>query len=297
MTVPLFIALPGNEAMTEKLAALCGGEVGAIETRDFPDGETYLRFRSDVAGRSIVLVCTLAWPNKKILPLIFAAETTRELGARKVGLVTPYLCYMRQDRRFQTGEAVTSRQFATLLSRACDWLATIDPHLHRYKALSEIYTIPARALHAGTVIAEWIKNNIEDPFLIGPDEESEQWVSEVARDCGADYAVLHKQRLGDRDVRIAPDHLDRLGAAKPVLIDDIISSGETMLEAVRVVKPYARRAPVAIGVHGLFADGSDKAIEEEGTTLVTSNTVPHASNRIDIVGLLAPVITELSASG
>jgi ribose-phosphate pyrophosphokinase len=294
MTTPLFIALPCNAPMAEKLAALCGGEVGTIETRDFPDGETYLRFRSDITGRSIVLVCTLARPNEKILPLIFAAETARELGARRVGLVAPYLCYMRQDRRFQTGEAVTSRPFATLISRACDWLVTIDPHLHRYKALSEIYTIPARALHAGAAIAGWIKNNIENPFLIGPDEESEQWVSEVARDCGADYAVLHKQRLGDRDVRIAPDHLDRLGSARPVLIDDIISSGETMLEAVRVVKPYARRSPVAIGVHGLFADGSDKAIEKGGATLVTSDTISHASNRIEIAGLLAPAATELA---
>lgn len=294
MTAPLFIALPGNAHMAEKLAMLCGSELGAIETRDFPDGETYLRFRSDVAGRSIVLVCTLARPNEKILPLIFAAETARELGARKVGLVAPYLCYMRQDRRFQTGEAVTSRPFATLISRACDWLVTIDPHLHRYKALSEIYAIPARALHAGAAIADWIRNNTEDPFLIGPDEESKQWVSEVACDCGANYAVLHKQRLGDRDVRIAPDHLDRIGGARPVLIDDIISSGETMLEAVRAVKPYTRRAPIAIGVHGLFADGSDKAIEKEGATLVTSDTVPHASNRIDIAGLLAPAIMDFA---
>lgn len=280
--------------MAEKLADLCGGELGTIETRAFPDGETYLRFRGDLTGRSIVLVCTLAHPNEKILPLIFAAETARELGASKVGLAAPYLCYMRQDRQFQTGEAVTSRHFATLVSRACDWLVTVDPHLHRYKALSEIYSVPAHALHAGAAVATWIKNNIEHPFLIGPDEESVQWVSEVARDCGAEYAVLTKQRLGDRDVRIAPNHLDRIGAAKPVLIDDIISSGETMLEAVRVVKPYSRRAMVAIGVHGLFADGSDKAIEKEGATLVTTDTVPHASNRIEIAGLLAPAILELS---
>lgn len=241
----------------------------------------------------IVLVCTLARPNEKILPLLFAAETARELGARKVGLVAPYLSYMRQDRRFQSGEAVTSRHFAGLISHACDWLVTIDPHLHRYKGLSEIYTIPARALHAGAVIAEWIKSNIEDPFLIGPDEESVQWVSEVARDCGAAYAVLTKQRLGDRNVRIAPNHLDRIGKATPVLIDDIISSGETMLEAVRVVKPYAQRSPIAIGVHGLFANGSDREIEKEGATLITSDSVPHASNHIQIAELLVPAIGEL----
>lgn len=94
--------------------------------------------------------------------------------------------------------------------------------------------------------------------------------------------------------RVAPNHLDRLGAARPVLIDDIISSGETMLEAVHVVKPYAHRSPVAIGVHGLFAAGSDKAIEKENATLVTSDTVSHASNRIEIAGLLAPAIVEFA---
>jgi ribose-phosphate pyrophosphokinase len=295
MNDPLFIALPGNALMAEKLAALCAGDIGVVETREFPDGETYLRYHSDLTRRSVVLVCTLAHPNQKLLPLIFAAETARELGARKIGFVAPYLSYMRQDRRFQPGEAVTSRHFAHLISRACDWLATIDPHLHRYKALSEIYPVPAHAVHAGAVIAQWIGDNIENPFLIGPDEESEQWVGKVARDCGADFTVLRKQRLGDRDVRIAPDHLDRLGGARPVLVDDIISSGETMLEAVRVVKPFAQHAPVAIGVHGLFAEGSDALIEAEGATLITTNSIPHGSNRIDISGLLAPAITELAS--
>lgn len=294
MSAPLFIALPGNMPMAEKLALLCAGDIGVIETRDFPDGETYLRFPEKLVDRSVVLVCTLAHPNQKLLPLIFAAETARELGACKVGLVAPYLGYMRQDRRFQTGEAVTSRHFAALVSRACNWLVTVDPHLHRYKALGEIYNIPNRVLHSGAIIADWIKHNIENPFLIGPDEESAQWVSEVARDCGAEFAVLRKQRLGDRDVRIVPEHLDRIGTARPVLVDDIISSGETILEAVRVIEPYTRRPPVVIGVHGLFAQGSDVLIEADGATLVTTNSISHGSNRIDISGLLVPAITELA---
>ncbi|WP_164119514.1 ribose-phosphate pyrophosphokinase-like domain-containing protein, partial [Stenotrophomonas maltophilia] len=84
----------------------------------------------------------LAQPNEKILPLIFAAATARELGAARVGLVAPYLAYMRQDRRFNPGEAVTSRQMAHLVSGAFDWMVTVDPHLHRYSDLSEIYSIP-----------------------------------------------------------------------------------------------------------------------------------------------------------
>ena len=93
-------------------------EIGAIELRAFPDGETYLRFMSDLSGRTLVIVCTLDRPDEKFLPLLFAAATARELGATKVGLVAPYLAYMRQDRRFKPGEAVTSREVARLVSDA-----------------------------------------------------------------------------------------------------------------------------------------------------------------------------------
>jgi len=119
-------------------------------------------------------------------------------------------------------------------------------------------------------------------------------VSEVARELRSRLRGPAQAKARDRDVRIAPDHLDRLGSARPVLIDDIISSGETMLEAGARREALCPPFTVAIGVHGLFADGSDKAIEKGGATLVTSDTISHASNRIEIAGLLAPAATELA---
>ena len=174
MTPTLLISMPGNERLTAGLAELLGCETGELNTRQFPDGETYLRFATDLHKRSVAIVCTLAQPNEKILPLIFAAATARELGAARVGLVAPYLAYMRQDRRFNPGEAVTSRQMAHLVSGAFDWMVTVDPHLHRYSDLSEIYSIPTRVVHAAPLISRWIKANIEKPLIIGPDSESEQ---------------------------------------------------------------------------------------------------------------------------
>ncbi|HET6970230.1 MAG TPA: ribose-phosphate pyrophosphokinase-like domain-containing protein, partial [Phenylobacterium sp.] len=144
----ILLPLPGNEPLARDLAAALGGELGALETRRFPDGETYLRILSDLGGQEVVLVCTLAQPDEKALPLIFAARTARALGARSVTLIAPYLAYMRQDKAFHDGEAVTSEQFAGLLSGEVDRLLTIGPHLHRHKALSEIYSIPATALRA-----------------------------------------------------------------------------------------------------------------------------------------------------
>ena len=284
------IATPGNERMAAKLAPCLAAEIGHLEFRKFPDGETYLRFATDPAGRRLSLLCTLVDPDSKILPLIFAAATARELGALDVGLIAPYLAYMRQDRRFNPGEAVTSRQVARLLSQAFDWLVTIDPHLHRYGSLGEIYTIPTRVIHAAPLISRWIKAHIENPIVIGPDSESEQWVFEVAKDAGAPYTVLEKVRHGDRDVEIVIKNRDHLVGRTPVLVDDIISTGRTMLEAVRLVAAAGQTQPVCIGVHGIFADRADELLVQAGARVVTSNSIPHQTNEIDLVDILADAV-------
>ena len=295
MTAPLLIAMPKNEAMTIALAQTLHAEVGQLELHAFPDGETYLRFLTDVVERSIVIVCTLDRPNDKMLSLIFAAATARELGAAKIGLVAPYLAYMRQDRRFKPGEAVTSRQIAQLLSNAFDWLVTVDPHLHRYSSLSEIYSIPTRVVHAASLISEWIKANVASPLIIGPDIESEQWVSAVARDAGAPYTVMEKIRRGDRDVQVSLRNMHAIQQHTPVFVDDIISTGRTMIEAIRLVSTAGSAPPVCIAVHGLFADESDRLLGQTGAIVVTSNTIPHPTNAIDLRVSLADAIRNLMA--
>lgn len=294
MTAPLIIAMPGNEAMTKSLMQFLGVEIGQVELRAFPDGETHLQFLTDLSGRALIIVCTMNRPNEKILPLLFAAATARELGASNVGLVAPYLAYMRQDRRFKPGEAVTSRQVARLLSDAFDWLVTVDPHLHRYGSLSEIYRIPTRVVHAAPLISQWIRAHVPNPLIIGPDSESEQWVSAVAKDANAAYAVLQKIRSGDREVKISIANLPDLDGRTPVIVDDIISSGRTMVEAVRLTVAQGATTPVCIAVHGLFADNSDALLAQAGARMVTSNSIPHDTNGIDVGERIAASIRELA---
>lgn len=294
MTPFLLIPMPGNERLAAGLAAQLDCETGELNTRRFPDGETYLRFATDLDKRSVAIVCTLAHPDEKILPLIFAAATARELGASKVGLVAPYLAYMRQDRRFNPGEAVTSRQMAHLISEAFDWMVTVDPHLHRYGDLSEIYSIPTRVVHAAPLISRWIRENVEKPLIIGPDSESEQWVAAVASDAEAPYCVLEKVRHGDRDVRITLGNLEAWRGRAPVLVDDIISSGRTMIEVARLLAAQGWPPPVCIAVHGLFADRSDELLVDAGARVVTTNSVGTGDSEIDVGSLLGEAIAALS---
>lgn len=294
MTKPMLIAMPGNEAMTRSLAQSLDADIGQIELRSFPDGETHLQYLGDLSAKPLIIACTLNRPNEKILPLLFAAATAHELGATTVGLVAPYLAYMRQDRRFKPGEAVTSRQVAGLLSGSFDWLVTVDPHLHRYGSLSEIYRIPTRVVHAAPLISQWIRAHVPNPLIIGPDSESEQWVSAVAKDADAPYTVLQKIRSGDREIKISIANLPDLDGRTPVIVDDIISSGRTMVEAVRLVVAQGATAPICIAVHGLFADNSAAVLAKAGARVVTSNSIPHDTNSIDVGDRIASSIREVT---
>lgn len=291
---PVVFSLPGNEAIGRSLATQLGAEFGMSEVRHFPDGDSYVRIDTLVANREIILVCTLDRPDEKFLPLYFMAATARDLGASRIGLVCPYLAYMRQDKRFQPGEAVSSEYFAKLLSATADWLVTVDPHLHRHRSLGEIFTIPAFAMHAAPYLASWIRENVPEPVLVGPDSESEQWVASVAAGAGAPYVVLEKIRNGDHDVEISVPHLGTNSGRTPVLVDDIISTGRTMIETIRRFANTGHPPPVCVGVHGIFAGDAYAVLRAAGDAkIVTCNTIPHESNAIDVVTLIAEAVRQM----
>jgi len=295
MTAPLLVALPGNELLAARLAALCGAEIASAQFRRFPDEESYVRIDTAVSGRSVVLVCTLDRPDGKFLPLAFAAAALRELGARRIGLIAPYLAYLRQDRRFNPGEAVTSRSFATLISGAVDWLVTVDPHLHRLSALSSVYGVPTQSLHAAPLLAHWIEEGVESPLLVGPDAESAQWVGEVAALAHAPYVILEKTRRGDREVSVSIPEVEHWRDRTPVLVDDIVSSARTMIATLSHLAHARLKPAICIAVHAVFAPGAYEALGSAGPSrIVTTNTIVHQSNAIDVAGILARAMAEFA---
>lgn len=293
----LILPLPGNEDFAGRLAEAGGWELGQIETRRFPDGENYVRLLSDVAGRPVDLICTLARPDDGAMRLLFAADAARSQGATEVTLVAPYLAYMRQDRSFLPGEAVTSRTFGRLLSSTFDRLVTVDPHLHRYASLDSLYTIPTTTLHAAPLVASWIASEIDAPLVIGPDEESEQWVSAIATRIGAPHVLLRKIRHGDRSVDIELPDLAQWRGHQPVLIDDIASSGHTLVEAARQLPLQGFRRPVCVVVHGVFADDSYQRLQGVADRIVSSDSVPHPSNALSVVPMIASALMSADDDG
>jgi ribose-phosphate pyrophosphokinase len=264
-----------------------------VEVHTFPDGECRVRVEAPLAGEDVVMVCTLDRPDPKLLPLLFAVQAARDRGARRVRLVAPYLCYMRQDRAFHPGEAVSAQIVARLLDREIDGLVTVDPHLHRIPRLDTLYDIPTRVVRAAPLVAAWIRAHVHDPVIVGPDEESAQWAEEVARGAGAPSTVLRKVRRDDRDVEVSIPELDQWPGRTPVLVDDIVSTAHTLAAAAAHLLAVGAPAPVCVIVHALFAPGADTVLHASGVARVVScNTVPHATNALDVTGAVAQALTD-----
>jgi len=205
---------------------------------------------------------------------------------------------MRQDAVFAPGQGVTSRHFARLVSGCCDWLVTVDPHLHRYRSLSEIYAIASEVVPAAPLIARWIAANVARPVLVGPDQESGQWVAQVAAAVGCPYTVLRKVRSGDRTVAVSRPAADALAGRTPVLVDDIVSTARTMITAVGQLKVAAGAPPVCIGVHALFAGGAYAELQAAGAgRIVSCDTVLHTSNQIGMAAPLAAAVARMLVAG
>lgn len=289
----LFFGMPDNQHLAVELASLTASETGDIETRRFPDGETYLRVHSEPDGRDTYLVCTLADPDRHFLPMMFAARTIRASGAKTVSLIAPYLAYLRQDAEFNPREAVSSRIFADLISREFDSLTTVDPHLHRYWSLDEVYSIPTAVVRTSELIGAWIRENVSSPVVVGPDAESAQWVEAIASSAGCPWSTFEKVRHGDRSVRLVPPNASEFRGLTPVLVDDIISSGATMIGAARILQAQKWEAPYCIAVHALFDATTATHLKALTRALLTTDTIANEFSHFRV----APLIAEQLAIG
>lgn len=263
-----------------------------VETRNFPDGETLLRLPA--SADHLVFCRSLDRPNQKLVELLLAARTARDLGARRLTLVVPYLCYMRQDMAFEAGQAVSQRVIGELLGSLFDQILTVDPHLHRVEHLEQV--IPdcrTLRLTATQCMGEYLKEWPRDTLLIGPDAESAQWVSAVASVRGFEFAVARKSRSGDDQVRIDLPRLD-CRHRPVVLVDDVISTGGTMRATAGALRRLGAGPIDAVTTHALFDSASAQGMRAAGIRrLISTDSVRHESNRITLAPLLAAGVASL----
>lgn len=281
------------QAQTEALGILLGLPCHTIATHRFPDQEVKVTLPA-IEYEHVVVCRSLHYPDGKLIELMLMADSLRQQGVKRITLIAPYLCYMRQDTSFLSGEVVSQAVIGRFLANLFDDVVSVDPHLHRVDTLAA--AIPARlslALSAAPLLASFLASSPSSTLLLGPDSESAQWVSSVGQQAGLPYAVGEKQRLGDRKVCITlpplpwQDH-------EVIVVDDIASSGRTLIEAAAKLKQQGVQRIHALITHALFAKGAYSELQQAGyENIWSTDSIPHPSNTIALAPLLASAIRSL----
>lgn len=290
----LLLTFPDYRAQAERLAAELGAPLDVVELHRFPDGESLVRL-PPALPEHVILCRSLNQPNDKLIELLLFARAARELGARRITLVAPYLCYMRQDIANRPGEAVSQRIVGYMLAELFDDVITVDPHLHRISRLDQAIPIAnAVSLSAGGAIGEFLRHRLHKAILLGPDSESEQWVSGIARAIGFEFGVANKIRRGDREVEITLPALAFAGQ-DVVIVDDMASTGRTMARTVRLLREAGAANVYAAVTHALFCGDAEALIRSAGVKEIWStDSIAHATACIGLAPLLADAVRDIS---
>lgn len=283
-----------------KLAKETGIPFLKLDLKKFPDGERYIRVLGDVEGKVVSVVQSMYMqPDDFLLEYFLIADNLRDLGASKVRGIFPYFAYARQDGRFNPGEAFSLKTVCNMIeSVGTSEVYTIDLHLHRIESISKLFKISSTNLTVVPDLARYVKQNVKmkNPVVIGPDEEAEQWAKVAAKELGADYDVLEKHRVTSDEsgkfgeVEIKPRELSLKGR-DTLIIDDIISTGGTIVQAISVLKKSGVNKVYVATSHPVLVENALMKIYEAGAEMVLgSDTIPSPISYVSAAPALAKAI-------
>ena len=282
-------AFPECAKQAEELAHAVGIDHEIVAVHKFPDGESRIRVKKST--RKTAIFRSLHHPNEKLVEVLFAASALRDGGAMEIGLIAPYLSYMRQDIAFQTGEAVSQQVIGQLLAQHFDRFMSVDPHLHRTPRLGTVFQgKPTACISAAGAIAQNIIAHQAHygAVIVGPDEESEPLVLALAVPLNAPWTLATKTRQSDRKVSMNLRDAKTLSGRAAIIIDDVISSGTTIVTLAQLLRDAGAISIDVYTTHALFNDDAHKAMTRAGVRrIVSSDSIPHFTNDISLARTLA----------
>lgn len=281
-----------SEDLAEGISEELGSELVDVERKKFPDGEIYVRLEEDVEDEEVVVVQSTCYPpNDNYMELFLLLDVVRDLCAEKISAVIPYLAYARQDERFEFGEAVSLKTVAGLIEAAgADEVYLLDLHARDIGSPPEFFEVPAYNLTATPLLGEFMYENydLDNPVFLGPDEEAGKWAKMAGEAVGADWDYMIKNRLGSEQVEITPRELD-VEERDVVIVDDIISTGGTMREAVRILKAHGADDIYAVCTHPVLSGDALDSLREAGAKeVVGTDSIPSEVSDVTV----APVFSE-----
>jgi ribose-phosphate pyrophosphokinase len=278
----IIISNENSKELASELASITKFKLGKIEKKTFPDGEIYVRILDDVRGHDVAVISTTQ-SNEDIIELLLTLSALKDNGAKRIFCVLPYMAYSRQDHAFLPGEAISAKTVLTLISTYADKIATINAHFFEKPGNQDFMGIEVENLDAFVLLAKHFKS-LSNPVLIAPDEGAMHYAKIAANEMSCDYDHLIKKRLSGEVVEMQPKELDISGKSV-IILDDIISTGGTMVKASEKLKESGAKDVHIGAVHGVFSKGTKMF---SGLDVVSTNTIQNPLAKVSV----APVIAE-----
>lgn len=277
---------------SQKLAALISKELDEtlcpLETRKFPDGERYIRIGGNLESDAVVIQSTGYPQDQNLLELFLILKTLKSLDVENIKVVIPYFGYARQEKRFKTGEAISAQVVSELLE-ACGASEIFSINLHE-DGLRNLFNIPAHNLSAMPLIAEYIEEHLDDPVIVAPDKGALGFASEIAGILGCDSDHLEKTRISPDKVETQTKDLDVQGR-EAVIIDDIISTGGTIINASHILRQHGASKIVVSCVHPVLVEDALLRIFASGVDdVIATDTLQSDASTISVAPLIADFI-------
>ncbi|MDI3502784.1 MAG: ribose-phosphate pyrophosphokinae [Archaeoglobi archaeon] len=277
------IAGPSSQVLSKRVSDLTGWSMADVEYRKFPDGESYLRIREEVE-RAVIIQSTRR--DEDIIVLLQLLDACEDAEKH---VIIPYFGYARQDKRFRSGEPISSRVIASLID--ADSIAVIN--IHSTEVLG-YFSSPIRELDASEELGKYVKTmELQNPVIISPDYGAIELAKKISEVAGCDHGAMKKERFGDEDVRISADDIEVKGR-DVVIVDDIISTGGTIREAISILRKKGAKR-IAVGcIHPVLAGDSLSKIYRSGAYEVfATDTIETPVSVISVSRVIASHLREI----
>jgi ribose-phosphate pyrophosphokinase len=273
-----------SQLLSKELAKSLKAKLAKVEIKRFPDDECYVRVDEDLDDQEVFLVQT-SWPDRNIVELLLLQDAIKEFDVDSLTTVVPYFGYARQDKQFKPGEPISARALARLIQINTDEFITVD--VHAPSVIDWFEGKSAKNVAAYPEIGKYLKGKgIE--LILSPDEgraDNAKRVADVVN-CEADFLV--KERLDGDTVKMTPKRLDVKGK-KVAIVDDIISTGGTIVKAAEQLRKQDAAKIYAVCTHGVFAGNAIPKLEAVCDDVCTTDTIENPKTCISVAPQIARI--------
>ncbi|MFH1821807.1 MAG: ribose-phosphate diphosphokinase [Methanobacteriota archaeon] len=286
----IIISGSASPKLSAQVASLLGAELVNAEIRHFPDGELYGRIDADLRRKPVAIIQSTCHPqNDNLIELLLLLDTAKILGAKRIVAIIPYLAYTRQDKRFNPGEAISLRTISKLISQSgAEEIITVD--IHQEETLGN-FSIPAFNLTAMPLLGRYLKDlDLKNPIFIGADQGSIKRSALVALELKAEHYHLEKRRITPENVIVYPKNLSVKGR-DIVMVDDIVSTGGTIIGAAKMLQEQGARDVYVACAHPVLSGNARQKLKDAGIKqVIATDTIEKDESVVSVAPLIADML-------